>query len=158
GRESTGARAADPAPAALRPAARAHCALHRLDARGAGGPPSGRTRVRVSWPPVGARSCGRSADRGGRDDRPVVPSRVRRPDGARGSGTLMRALLAHRDARVLIAGQLVSMFGDSAMFLVLGIWAKALTGSNAAAGLVFFVLVAATLAAPLGGLIADRVR
>jgi MFS family permease len=70
----------------------------------------------------------------------------------------MRALLARRDARVLIAGQLVSMFGDSAMFLVLGIWAKALTGSNAAAGLVFFVLVAATLAAPLGGLIADRVR
>jgi MFS family permease len=70
----------------------------------------------------------------------------------------MRALLSRPDARVLIAGQLVSMFGDSAMFLVLGIWAKALTGSNAAAGLVFFVLIAATLAAPLGGLIADRVR
>jgi MFS family permease len=70
----------------------------------------------------------------------------------------MRALLARRDARVLVFGQLVSMFGDSAMFLVLGIWAKTLTGSNAAAGLVFFVLIATTLAAPLGGLIADRVR
>ena len=49
------------------------------------------------------------------------------------------------------------MFGDSAMFLVLGIWAKTLTGSSAAAGLVFFVYAAAALLGPLGGFVADRV-
>jgi len=70
----------------------------------------------------------------------------------------LRHLLARRDARRLIAGQALSMFGDSAMFLVLGIWAKELTGSNAAAGLVFFVLILGTLVAPLTGLVVDRVR
>jgi MFS family permease len=50
------------------------------------------------------------------------------------------------------------MFGDSAMFLVLGIWAKDLTHSNAAAGLVFFVLVLPSLFSPLAGLLVDRVR
>ena len=42
--------------------------------------------------------------------------------------------------------------------LVLGIWAKALTGSSADAGLVFFTFALATLLAPLGGWVADRVR
>jgi MFS family permease len=68
----------------------------------------------------------------------------------------MRQLLRHRDARVFIAGWAVSNFGDSAMFLVLGIWAKDLTGSSSAAGLVFFVLVAPSLLAPLAGLVVDR--
>jgi hypothetical protein len=68
-----------------------------------------------------------------------------------------RPLLARRDTRLLLAGQTVSLFGDSALFLVLGIWAKALTGSNAAAGLVFFVLVLGTLGAPITGLLVDRV-
>lgn len=49
------------------------------------------------------------------------------------------------------------MFGDWAMFIVLGIWAKTLTGSASAAGLIFFVLSLAGLAAPLGGLVVDRV-
>jgi hypothetical protein len=47
----------------------------------------------------------------------------------------MLRLLAVRDARLLLAGETFSMFGDRAMFLVLGIWAKTLTQSNAAAGL-----------------------
>jgi MFS family permease len=68
----------------------------------------------------------------------------------------VRQLLRHRDARVFIAGWAVSTFGDSAMFLVLGIWAKDLTGSSSAAGLVFFVLVAPSLIAPLAGLVVDR--
>jgi MFS family permease len=68
----------------------------------------------------------------------------------------LRQLLRHRDARVFIAGWAVSTFGDSAMFLVLGIWAKDLTGSSSAAGLVFFVLVAPSLLAPLAGLFVDR--
>jgi MFS family permease len=70
----------------------------------------------------------------------------------------MRRVLADRDARLLLGGQAVSLFGDSAMFLALGIWTKALTGSNAAAGLVFFVFAVPLLAAPLAGLLVDRVR
>lgn len=50
------------------------------------------------------------------------------------------------------------MFGDWALVLVLGIWAKTLTGSSAAAGLVFFTFGTATLLAPLGGYVVDRVR
>lgn len=70
----------------------------------------------------------------------------------------MRRLFAQRDTRLLLAGQTLSMFGDSAMFLALGIWVKDLTGSNAAAGLLFFILVLPSLAAPLGGLVVDRRR
>jgi MFS family permease len=68
----------------------------------------------------------------------------------------MRQLLRHRDARVFLAGWAISNFGDSAMFLVLGIWAKDLTGSSSAAGLVFFVLVLPSLLSPLAGLVVDR--
>jgi len=70
----------------------------------------------------------------------------------------MRKLLRIRDARVFLLGWGVSMFGDSAMFLVLGIWAKDLTHSNAAAGLVFFVLALPSLFSPLFGLVVDRMR
>jgi MFS family permease len=68
----------------------------------------------------------------------------------------MRALLARPDIRLLFAGQTLSMIGDWMMFIVLGIWAKTLTGSNGAAGLVFFVLTLSGLVAPLGGLVVDR--
>jgi MFS family permease len=68
----------------------------------------------------------------------------------------MRALVSRPDVRLLLAGQTLSMFGDWAMIIVLGIWAKVLTGSNSAAGLVFFVFALASLAAPLGGLVVDR--
>jgi MFS family permease len=68
----------------------------------------------------------------------------------------MRRLLAVRDARIFLAGWSLSSFGDSAMFLVLGIWAKDLTGSNAAAGLVFFVITLPSFFAPFAGLFVDR--
>jgi MFS family permease len=68
----------------------------------------------------------------------------------------MRELLRRREARLLLAGQTLSFFGDSAMFLVLGIWAKDLTGSNAAAGLVFFVLAVPQLFEPFAGWVVDR--
>jgi MFS family permease len=68
----------------------------------------------------------------------------------------MKALFARPDLRLLLGGQTLSMFGDWAMIIVLGIWAKVLTGSNSAAGLVFFVFALASLAAPLGGLLVDR--
>ena len=60
--------------------------------------------------------------------------------------------------RRLFAGQALSSFGDSALYLTLGIWAKTLTGSNAAAGGVFLALAVPNLFAPLCGHLADRMR
>jgi MFS family permease len=70
----------------------------------------------------------------------------------------MRRLVAHRDARILLLGESLSLFGDRAMYLALAVWAKELTGSNAAAGLVIFALSIPYLGAPLAGLLVDRVR
>jgi MFS family permease len=70
----------------------------------------------------------------------------------------MRDLLRHHDFRLLMIGQTLSMFGDTAMLLTLGMWAKDLTGSNAAAGTTFVFLGLPSLVAPLGGLILDRFR
>jgi hypothetical protein len=55
----------------------------------------------------------------------------------------MRTLLSYRDARLLLAGQSLSAFGDWAMLIVLAVWMKSLTGSSALAGLTFFVFAAA---------------
>ncbi|MDX6360802.1 MAG: hypothetical protein QOH37_3856 [Nocardioidaceae bacterium] len=58
----------------------------------------------------------------------------------------------------LYAGLTASMFGDSAMLLVLSIWVKTLTGSNAQAGLTFFFMAIPAFLAPLMGIGIDRVR
>jgi MFS family permease len=68
----------------------------------------------------------------------------------------VRALLSRRDVRLLLGGQSLSMFGDWAMIIALGIWARVLTGSNAEAGLVFLCFGATGMIAPLGGLVVDR--
>jgi hypothetical protein len=65
-------------------------------------------------------------------------------------------VLRDRKVRLLLAGQATSMFGDSAMIIVLGIWVKDLTGSNGAAGVVFLLLALVGLVAPLTGLVVDR--
>jgi MFS family permease len=70
----------------------------------------------------------------------------------------VRALLADRNARLLLIGQSLSLFGDRAMYLALSVWVKTLTGSNAAAGLVFFVLALPGLVGPAFGLAVDRMR
>jgi MFS family permease len=70
----------------------------------------------------------------------------------------VRRLLAYRDVRIYLAGQVFSLFGDSSLWLAMGIWVKTLTGSNAQAGLVFFFFTAPSLLAPVSGLLADRVR
>jgi MFS family permease len=70
----------------------------------------------------------------------------------------MREVLAVRDARLYLGGQALSLFGDSALIIVLAIWAKELTGSSAAAGLVILTMTAPALLAPLSGLLVDRVR
>jgi len=66
--------------------------------------------------------------------------------------------MSSRDARVYLTGQSFSLFGDTSMFLALGIWTKELTHSNAAAGLTFFFGVLAALFAPFAGMLVDRAR
>jgi MFS family permease len=68
----------------------------------------------------------------------------------------MRRVLAVRDARVFLFGWMLSQFGDWAMIIVLGVWAKDITDSNAAAGLVFFAFAAPSLFSPLAGFLVDR--
>jgi MFS family permease len=70
----------------------------------------------------------------------------------------VRRLLAIRDVRVYLAGQGLSMLGDSALWLAMGIWVKQLTGSSAAAGLTWLAFLLPQLAGPAAGLLADRVR
>ncbi|MEP7177698.1 MAG: MFS transporter [Pseudonocardiales bacterium] len=70
----------------------------------------------------------------------------------------MRRLMAHRDARIYLLGQVVSVFGDSLLTLAMAIWVKTLTGSNSAAGFVYFFFAAASLFAPAAGLLVDRLR
>jgi MFS family permease len=70
----------------------------------------------------------------------------------------VRRLLTYRDARLLLAGETTSAFGDWAMWIVMAVWIKTLTGSSAQAGLTFFVLALGSLAAPLSGVVVDRFR
>lgn len=67
----------------------------------------------------------------------------------------MSALRDRRFRRIL-GGYALSTFGDSALYITLGIWAKDLTDSNAAAGLVFLCLGAPGLFGPLIGHLIDR--
>lgn len=70
----------------------------------------------------------------------------------------MGRLFGHRDARIYLASQSLSLFGDNALWLAMAIWVKILTGSNSAAGLTFFAYMFGALLAPFCGLLADRVR
>jgi MFS family permease len=56
----------------------------------------------------------------------------------------------------LFLGLTTSMLGDSVMLLVLSMWVKTLTGSNAQAGFTFFFLAVPALFAPLFGVWVDR--
>ena len=66
-------------------------------------------------------------------------------------------VVERRNGRLYLTGLAASLIGNSAMSLVAGIWVKSLTGSSARAGIVSALTYAPTLAAPLAGLIADRV-
>lgn len=68
----------------------------------------------------------------------------------------MRTLLGDRNYRLLLLGQVTSAFGDYAMFLALGVWAKDLTGSNAAAGLAVLPFAIPSLFGPILGVWVDR--
>src|ERR1700722_19944280 len=69
---------------------------------------------------------------------------------------MKKRVLADRNMRVLLIGQSMNMLGNSAMLIVLGIWVKTLTGSSAAAGLIFLLLGATSFLAPVTGLLVDR--
>ena len=70
----------------------------------------------------------------------------------------MRTILRRPDIRLLFGGQFLSMFGDWAMFIALGVWARVLTGSNAEAGLVFLFLGLTGLVDALNRLPASDLR
>lgn len=67
-------------------------------------------------------------------------------------------VLRNRDAGLCLTATLLSGFGTSALWLASGIWVKDLTGSNGLAALCLFAMWAPTLAGPLLGTLADRVR
>jgi len=71
---------------------------------------------------------------------------------------MRRAVFAVPGFRRLFAGLSTSMLGDSLMLLVLSMWVKQLTGSNAMAGLTFLWMILPALFAPLIGMVVDRVR
>ena len=70
----------------------------------------------------------------------------------------MRAAFRQQGFTRLYAGLGASMLGDSIMLLVLSMWVKTLTGSNAMAGLTFFFMVIPAMFGPLLGVLVDRVR
>lgn len=70
----------------------------------------------------------------------------------------MRRAFAQPGFTRLYAGLTTSNLGDSIMLLVLSMWVKTLTGSNAQAGLTFFFMVIPALGAPLLGMWVDRMR
>ena len=70
----------------------------------------------------------------------------------------MKDLLRLSTFRRLLGGWSIGNLADSALFLTLAVWAKDLTGSSAAAGMVFFALGAPALFVPLLGLLVDRVH
>ena len=63
-----------------------------------------------------------------------------------------------RNGRLYLVGLGVSVIGNNAMSLAAGIWVKSLTGSSSEAALVSVCVYAPSLAGPLAGLVADRVR
>ena len=70
----------------------------------------------------------------------------------------LRRLFGSPGFPLLFIGMTLSMFGDRALFIAMGIWVKDLTGSNGAAGAIFFVLTLPSVVAPVGGYVVDRMR
>ncbi|MCD9879071.1 MFS transporter [Streptomyces guryensis] len=67
-------------------------------------------------------------------------------------------VLRDRNGGLYLAGVVISGFGTSALWLASGVWVKELTGSDGLAALCLLVMWAPTLAGPLLGTLADRVR
>ncbi|MGW4102374.1 MFS transporter [Streptomyces sp. NPDC004976] len=67
-------------------------------------------------------------------------------------------VLRDRNAGLCLTGVVISGFGTSALWLASGVWVKDLTGSDGLAALCMLAMWAPTLAGPLLGTVADRVR
>ncbi|MEV6944221.1 MFS transporter [Streptomyces sp. NPDC051172] len=67
-------------------------------------------------------------------------------------------VLRDRSAGLYLAGAVISGFGTSALWLASGVWVKELTGSDGLAALCLLAMWAPTLAGPLLGTLADRLR
>ncbi len=81
-----------------------------------------------------------------------------RPDAAAEDIATNRQVLAIPAFRRLTLVWFFSNLGDSALYITAAIWVKSLTGSDAAAGLVFAALGLPALLAPIVGRLADRHR
>ncbi len=68
------------------------------------------------------------------------------------------AAAERHNGRLYLAGLAVSVIGSNALSLAAGIWVKSLTGSSSEAALVSVCVYAPSLAGPLAGVVADRVR
>ncbi|HUB39115.1 MAG TPA: MFS transporter [Streptosporangiaceae bacterium] len=77
----------------------------------------------------------------------------------RGAGsTASTTSTERRNGRLYLTGLAVSVIGNNAMSLAAGIWVKALTGSSSEAALASVCVYAPSLAGPVAGVVADRVR
>ncbi|MGW7531798.1 MFS transporter [Amycolatopsis sp. NPDC054798] len=65
-------------------------------------------------------------------------------------------LLGDRDSSLYVIGQITSMLGDSALWLAMGIWVMSLTGSSAAAALVWMAFLLGGLSGPVTSVLVDR--
>jgi MFS family permease len=66
--------------------------------------------------------------------------------------------LRKRNLRLWLFSVSFSLFGDTMLWLVAGLWVKTVTGSDGAAGLTFMVYLAPGMFAPALALVVDRVR
>ncbi|MEU9096309.1 MFS transporter [Streptomyces sp. NPDC048361] len=73
-------------------------------------------------------------------------------------GSAVARVLRDRNAALFLTGVVVSGFGSSAMWLTSGIWVKSLTGSDSLAALTVCAMWLPSMAGPLLGTVADRVR
>lgn len=92
---------------------------------------------------------------------PDIPEKTRAAVVGRSPARSLRSRLPlamrHASFRRLTVAWFTANVGDSALYLVLAIWVRNLTGSNSAAGLVLAAYGAPALLAPLAGHLADRV-
>lgn len=70
----------------------------------------------------------------------------------------MAQLFRDKAFRAYFPALALSMFGDSALLITLGVWVQSLTGSSAGAGATYLCLALPSLVAPAAGVLIDRMR
>jgi Na+/melibiose symporter-like transporter len=68
----------------------------------------------------------------------------------------MAQLFRNKAFRAYFPALALSMFGDSALLITLGVWVQSLTGSSAGAGATYLCLALPSLVAPAAGVLIDR--